>query len=577
MDKLSHYRELWSVDFEFIATPGDKPLPVCMVAKEACSGRVFQLWQDDLLLRSEPPFSVDDDCLFVCFYAPAEISCFLALGWKVPKNVLDLFTEFRNMTNGLYLICGRGLLGALIYFGLKAMDTAEKDTMRDLVLRGGPWNGEERSSIINYCTSDVEALESLLPRMLPAIDLPRALLRGRYMIAVARMEHCGVPIDTESLSVLQDNWEKIQDPLIKTVDYPYQTFEGRTFKKKRWDWFLTRHGIPWPRLESGELDLSDEAFRQMSKLYPIIAPMREVRATLGRLRLSELAVGKDGRNRAMLSAFGATTGRNTPSSKKFVFGPARWVRSLIRPQPGYGLAYIDYCQQEFGIAAALSQDPLMMEAYSSEDPYIRFAIQARAAPEDATKQTHKVVRDLYKEVALAVNYGLSAKGWAQKTGRPEIEAAELLRSHKEIYQRFWQWSDGVVDYGLLRGRLYSTFGWNRFYVGDVNPRSMCNFPMQANGAEMLRFACIFATEAGIRVIAPVHDAVLIEFPTEMAEEIVASTEKAMKEASKLVLDGFELRTEAKLIMYPDRYVDEAGERMWNIIWDIIRDLDTKPD
>lgn len=574
MNKLSHFREIWSVDFEFVSTPGEIPLPVCMVAKEVRSGRIFKLWQDDLLSRSEPPFSVDDDCLFICFYAPAEISCFLALGWKVPKNVLDLFTEYRNMTNGLYLFCGRGLLGALIYFGLQAMEAAEKDAMRDLVLKGGPWNIEERKSILDYCASDVEALEKLLPKMLPDIDLPRALLRGRYMIAVARIEHYGVPIDTESLPILQENWERIQDPLIKTVEFPYQTFEGRTFKRKRWDHFLTRYGIPWPRLESEQLDLSDEAFRQMSLLYPIIAPMREVRATLGRLRLSELAVGKDGRNRAMLSPFGATTGRNTPSSKRFIFGPARWIRMLIRPQPGYGLAYIDYCQQEFGIAGALSQDPAMMEAYQSGDPYIRFAVQAGAAPEGAIKQTHKAIREIYKEVALAVNYGLSAYGLAKKIGRSEVEAAELLRHHKEVYRRFWEWSDGVVDYGLLRGHLYSTFGWNRFYVGDVNPRSIANFPMQANGAEMLRLACIFGTEAGIRVVAPVHDAVLIEFPLDVADEAVSGMQKAMSDASKLVLDDFELRTEAKLIMYPDRYVDEAGERMWNSIWDIVRGLDS---
>ena len=221
------------MDFEYVSTPGEKPLPICMVAKEVRSGRTFKIWHDDLLSQSDAPFSVDDDCLCICFYAPTEISCFLALGWKVPKNVLDLFAEYRNMTNGLYLCCGRGLLGALIYFGLQAMEVAEKDAMRDLVLKGGPWTAEERKSILDYCTSDVEALERLLPRMLPDIDIPGALLRGRYMIAVPKMEHYGVPIDTESLSILQDNWERIQDPLVETVEFPYQTSEGRTFKRKR--------------------------------------------------------------------------------------------------------------------------------------------------------------------------------------------------------------------------------------------------------------------------------------------------------------------------------------------------------
>ena len=87
----------------------------------------------------------------------------------------------------------------------------------------------------------------------------------------------------------------------------------------------------------------------------------------------------------MLSAFRARTGRNQPSNTKFIFGPSVWLRGLIQPPPGYGIAYIDWAQQEFGIAAALSGDPLMMEAYRSGDPYLAFAKQAGAAPPEATK------------------------------------------------------------------------------------------------------------------------------------------------------------------------------------------------
>ena len=96
------------------------------------------------------------------------------------------------------------------------------------------------------------------------------------------------------------------------------------------------------------------------------------------MRLSDLAVGADGRNRTILSAFRARTGRNQPSNTKFIFGPSAWLRGLIQPPTGSGVAYIDWAQQEFGIAAALSGDPLMMEAYRSGDPYLAFAKQAGA-------------------------------------------------------------------------------------------------------------------------------------------------------------------------------------------------------
>ena len=73
-----------------------------------------------------PPYSVSDDSLFVAYYASAEASCHLALGWTMPAHVLDLFTEFRNATNGLSLPSGAGLLGALTYYGLDAMSAIDK-------------------------------------------------------------------------------------------------------------------------------------------------------------------------------------------------------------------------------------------------------------------------------------------------------------------------------------------------------------------------------------------------------------------------------------------------------------------
>src|SRR6266478_8669377 len=86
---------------------------------------------------------------------------------------------------------------------------------------------------------------------------------------------------------------------------------------------------------------------------------------------------------------------------------------------------------------------------------------------------------------------------------------------------------------------------------------------------MLRLACIFATERGIVVCAPIHDALLVEGPANAVEEIVAETQAAMREASELVLPGFPLRTEAKIFRWPDRYSDPRGERMWQTVWELI--------
>jgi len=515
---LNDFREVWCVDFEFGAPPGERPNPRCLVAQE-----------------------------------------------------LDLYVEFRNRTNGLQLLCGAGLLGALAYFGLDGIDVTEKEEMRQLALRGGPWTDDEREALLAYCETDVVALIKLLTRMLPKLDLPRALLRGRYMAAAARIEHTGISIDMHSLATLRENWESIKEELIARIDKNYGVFEGRTFKTDRWAQWLADQNIPWPRLPSGNLALDDDTFKQMARSYPKVAPIRELRSSLSQMRLADLAVGSDGRNRCLLSAFRARTGRNQPSNSKFIFGPAVWLRSLIRPQPGYGLAYIDWSQQEFGIAATLSGDPAMIAAYESGDPYLAFAKQAGVIPPDGTKGTHGWIREQYKACVLAVQYGMGAEALAVRVGKSIAHAQELLRKHKETYPQFWRWSDAAVDHAMLHGHLYTVFGWTIRVGGQVNPRSLRNFPMQANGAEMLRLACCFATESDIRVCAPVHDAVLIEAPLAELDKAIALTQEAMADASAAVLGGFRLRSDVKVFRYPHRYWDERGEGMWNEVWDLIQE------
>ena len=560
---LDAYREVWLVDFEFSQPPGERPTPVCLVAREFRSGRTLRLWQEDLRGRRMPPYPIGPDALFVAYLASAELGCHLALGWPLPARVLDLYVEFRDRANGVSPPNGYGLLGALTYHGLDAMDAAEKKAMRELAIRGGPWTSAEREALLAYCEADVMALTRLLPAMGPTLDLARAVAcRGRYMGAVARMETVGVPIDVATLSRLRAGWETIQGRLIAEVDSRFGVFDGRSFKAERWADWLARRGLPWPRLESGELALDDDTFREMARSYPDVAVMRELRFSLSQLRLSDLAVGSDGRNRAMLSPFRAKTGRNQPSNSRFIFGPSTWLRGLIKPEPGRAVAYLDWSQQEFGIAASLSGDVAMMDAYQSGDPYLAFGKQAGRVPPDGTKRSNGAERDLFKTCILGVQYGMEAESLARRIGKPSAYGRELLRLHRETYPAFWRWSDGAESHAMLLNRLHTVFGWTVRVGPDANPRSLRNFPCQANGAEMLRLACCLATERGISVVAPVHDALMVEGPADSIDEVVARTQEAMAEASEVVLAGFRLRSDVKIVRWPDRYMDGRGREFW---------------
>ena len=558
------FEEIWALDFEFISKPGAQPLPVCLVATELVSGRSIRRWQDEL--GPEPPFPINDETLFVAYYAPAELSCFLALGWPLPARILDLYAEFRAETNGLTLPIGRGLLGALSHHGISCITSDEKKSMRDLVLRGA-WTETERRDILDYCATDVVCLGPLLERMLPGIRRTRqgfgqALLRGRYAAAVARMEHTGIPIDVPTLDMLRQHWDGIKLGLIADIDKDYGVYEGTTFKAGLFASWLDAEGIAWPRTTTGRLQLDQDTFRDMSKAYPKLGPLKELRHALGEMRLEEIAAGPDGRNRTMLSPFGARTGRNTPSNTKFIFGPAVWLRSLIKPGAGRAVAYVDWSSQEVAIAAALSGDAGLRDAIASGDPYLAFAKRSGLVPPDATKQSHAAIRDVCKTVVLGTNYGMGPRSLAFRTGLSAIDAQDVLRKLAIAFPTFWEWAQHVIDVGILTGRLSTVFGWPIHVTDNARPTALRNYPMQANGAEMLRLSCCLATEQGVAVCAPVHDALLVEGDIEELDDVITTTRAAMARASSDVLDGLEIGTDVSVVMHPERYMDPRGQAMW---------------
>src|ERR1700730_8057456 len=185
-------------------------------------------------------------------------------------------------------------------------------------------------------------------------------------------------------------------------------------------------------------------------------------------------------------------------------------------------------------------------------------------------------RRAFKVDAFCDTYGPSRStldGLANRTGQPPAVARELLRQHREEFQVFWRWSDAALDCAMLTGRLHTVFGWHVHVGIDANPRSLRNFPMQADGAEMLPLARCLGVEAGIEVCAPVHDAVLIAAPLERLDQDIARMQDVMREASRVVLDGFELGMDAKIIPYPDRYADPRGEVMWDRVIRLIGEQD----
>ena len=160
-------------------------------------------------------------------------------------------------------------------------------------------------------------------------------------------------------------------------------------------------------------------------------------------------------------------------------------------------------------------------------------------------------------------------GLALRINQPVIRARQLLAQHRRIYRKFWDWSDNVFNEAIVRNKIQTLYGWRIHLMPDVNPRSIRNFPVQASAAEMLRIACILIHERGIQLCAPVHDALLIEAPDDQIATAVTIARDCMTKASEIVLDGFSLDSDTRILTYPERFLDEDSQPFWDQVMNLM--------
>src|SRR5690242_16712162 len=243
------FTEIWSVDFEF-QQPGDnseRPWPLCMVARELRSRRELRLWRDELLKLRTAPLDVGPRSLMVAYAAAAEAACFLALGWPLPQNVLDLYAEHLLDVNGLgFSPKLNSLMAVMERHRLPSMSAMRKEAMRAKIIHQTAWSADEAREILAYCADDVDAGERLLRAMAAKglIDWPRAIWRGNYMAATAHIAHHGIPVDADLYCQLVERWDSMQRTLIERVDANYGIFVGDSFNRKKFAAYLARNGIP---------------------------------------------------------------------------------------------------------------------------------------------------------------------------------------------------------------------------------------------------------------------------------------------------------------------------------------------
>jgi DNA polymerase I-like protein with 3'-5' exonuclease and polymerase domains len=485
--------------------------------------------------------------------------------------------------------------------------------MRDRILKGGPFSELEKAAILEYCVSDTKYLPAIFRIMKHEIKhlsknkddelyFKRAFVKGAWAVRLAMIEAAGIPVNVSWLKNIGRNASKIRNELIKTLVEEVYPFYWYNKKKDVWvekedlfGEFIKKNGLEksWPKTPTGGYAKSKEILEDNEDI-PEIKEYRRVRDSLGQIRAFTDAdgfvdvvpfdsgeddspstegkenifqrIGSDGRLRCYFNPYGTQTSRNAPPAKNFILAMSAWLRSCINPPEGYAITGVDYSSEEFIIAACEAKDKNMEAAYDSGDVYIGFAKQAGSVPKDATKKSHPVIRDEFKAVVLGMQFSLGIKRLHRKVTRDtgidkgEEHARDLARLHRDTFSDYWAYSDANVESYVGGNPLRTRDGWFLF-CDNPNPRSAGNFPIQGAGGAVLRRAVMYAQQAGLVVVSPLHDALYVQHRVDDTEA-VKTLMRCMNQAFKDFY-GRDIRMEAKTWANDQIFIEGKGRRYYN--------------
>ena len=385
----------------------------------------------------------------------------------------------------------RALIKACQRYRVKAMDQDRKDEMRRLASTRRPITHREghRGVLQDYCLNDdCWAGIRLFKAMRPYIDFLRAPIRGAFMMEIERMRWHGIPIDTSTYyqteqsagtiaSAMREDlnrklraeaWKiykrmakgKARDTLRRTLMQMRKDKIGvyfqDVFKRKTMLALMRACGIPLPvDPKTGKYSCATKLLKSMIDTYPLLKVFYEDKRMIDAIKNLKLEIGSDGRNRCWLNPFGTKTGRNNPSTNRYLFGLPHTMRSYAKPPPGWAFASVDVGAEEVGIAAALSKDPVLMADYLSGDPYRQFAAAALGVLNPTEQQ-----RQAYKAVVLGRIYGKGVVSLARDLGISQAACARNPRPDERALLGVERLAEARTHQGRACGsdRLHARLG-----------------------------------------------------------------------------------------------------------------------
>lgn len=370
---------------------------------------------------------------------------------------------------------------------------------------------------------------------------------------LAEMEHEGVSIDTAHLEQCALTVKRDLETLTgKIFDSAGETFNIDSPKQLAHILFEVLK-LPARKATKTGYSTNVQVLEELAMLHPIASDLLEYRS-LQKLKgtyieaLPKMINPLTGRVHTSFNQSVAATGRLSSSNPNLQNIPIRTElgreirRAFIPSNPENLLLSADYSQIELRIAAELSGDPMLIEAFRNREDI--HAATARVIFD--TAEVTPEMRRKAKEVNFGVLYGIQPFGLSQRLGITQKEAREIIDTYMAKYPGMFSSLQTTIEEAKKKGYVTTLMGRRR-YIPDLKSsngnvrkaaeRVAMNTPIQGTAADIIKYAmCSVSRElnAGTfrsTMLLQVHDELLFETPPDEEARLREMVERCMVEAA----------------------------------------------
>jgi len=441
----------------------------------------------------------------------------------------------------------------------------EKIDSEDLVGKGKnkiSYGDVDLKKMSLYSCEDADCTNRLIPilkKQLKKYNLEKLYYDVELPLieVLANMEDNGIYLDRDKLDKIAKKVNKEINDITKEI-YKLADKEFNINSPKQLQEIIFKDlDIPTQNIKKTKTGYST-AFDELEKLkqeHPIILHIQEYRE-LYKLKttyidaLPELINPKTNRLHTHFNQTVTATGRLSSTAPNLQNIPVRHelgkeIRQAFTAKENYSLVALDYSQIELRLAAEMSQDKTLVNAFKNNQDIHRAT--AAAINQIEEKDVSAKMRQEAKAVNFGILYGQGPHGLSQNADIPYARAKDFIDKYFQIYSGVKQYIEDTIEFTKKESYVTTMFGRRRL-IPEINSeiglvkkaaeRTAINTPIQGTAADIIKMAMNivhnkYKDKDDVKMLLQVHDELIFSIKNDKIETYAKEIKEIMENVCKL--------------------------------------------